>query len=176
MSGLIDVAFSAMFSRWLAPRPSIRKVGNRLVVSSTWRTSLLSFGAVSRNVTLDAQDRLMRVTSRTCWAFTNVRWIKFQDVSEVVYDYRDLFSSDWISHTEQDLYTVGLWLKSNEVVPLFKFYGEGDYINNSIWPDWMRWDDFLAAEITRGTQDSDSRRLADVLSGLIGVPVGNGPA
>ena len=171
----VGVFFAALFSRWLSPRPSIRREGDRLLLSSTWRTTLLTLGAMSRAVVVDPKLRTVRIARRNFWAFYSSRRIEFEWIREIIYTYRDLMDSDWISHTEQDVFTVGLWLKNDDVIPLFRFYGEGDYINNSIWPDWMQWEGYLDAAITRGPQGAQSQQLADVLSGLIGVPNGNGP-
>jgi hypothetical protein len=118
---------------------------------------------------------------RKAWAIKTFRRIEFTDIEEILYGYAEVSSdsfdtsSTWGAHTVQDLFTVGLLLKGGEQVTLFRFYGQGGFVNNGILPDWMYWDEYLVSPYTQGNQESDSLMFADLLSRMIGVPIGNPP-
>ena len=146
-----------------------------LVIESGWKTALLTLGGRKRRVTLDPINKIVRIQDRRFWAFTNRDVIAFDRVQEIILTYSDMLESNWVSHSEEDLYRVGLWLKDGKDMILFRFYGQGDFVNNSIWPDWMMWDDILPGQVVQHDMHSTSLSLADVLAKVIGVPVGNGP-
>jgi hypothetical protein len=95
-------------------------------------------------------------------------------VEEVAYGYQDVDPSrGWTwSYQQNDVYSVGLKLRGGEQVLLFRFYGEGDFVNDGPWPDWFYWDDMIEAQISKTNQEGESRAFAEVISGFLGVPVG----
>lgn len=175
MSDFEDKIESRLLTKAFAPRPIIRREGVFLVIESDWRTSLLTLGGRKRRVSVDPKNRIIRIQDRRFWAFTSNQVITFDRVKEIIYTYADMMESNWVSHTEEDLYRVGLWLQDGKEIILYRYYGQGDYVNNSIWPDWMRWDDILPGMIVKHDMESESLMLADLLSAMIGVPIGNGP-
>lgn len=175
MSDFVDSIASRVLTKAFAPRPVIRREGVFLVVESGWRTSLLTLGGRHRRVTIDPQNKIIRIQDRRFWGFTKREVITFDRVNEIIYSYNDMMASNWISHDSEDLFRVGLWLLDGKEIILFRFYGQGEFINNSIWPDWMMWDDILPGQIVPHNMESESLVLADILAGMIGVPVGNGP-
>jgi hypothetical protein len=98
--------------------------------------------------------------------------MQFDWIAEVEYAYNQL-NPEWGAYQEDDLFTVSLKLKNGENVPLFRFYGPGDFQNNSVWPDWCYWEDRVEANLTRGSQETDSLAYAEVVAHLIGVRLGN---
>ena len=48
-------------------------------------------------------------------------------------------------------------------------------MNNSIFPDWMMIDEIIPGQVVTHSMDSESLSIADVLSKIVGVPIGNGP-
>ena len=172
MSSLIDLPSAYLFSRVFAFRPVVRKAGNQLVASSDWRSQLFSLGFSGRRVVLDPAQKTIRLIIRRFWFWRTSRRIEFDWVQEVLYGYSDL-SLGWSARQQQDLFTVGLRLKNGEELTLFRFFGEGDFVNEGIWPDWMYWQDAIVAEYTRGSQESESLLFADLVARMIGVPVSN---
>jgi hypothetical protein len=75
------------------------------------------------------------------------------------------------TYQEQALFCVGLRLVTGEEIVLFRFFGEGDFVNDSIFPDWMYSSDILIANATRGAQETDSLRFAEIVAAMIGVPI-----
>jgi len=175
MSDLMDSIGSRLATKALAPRPVIRREGVLLVVESGWRTSMLTLGGRKRRVSVDPTNRIIRIQDRSFWAFTKNQVITFDRIQEIIYSYNDMLESDWVSHDAEDLFKVGLWLQDGKSIILFRFFGQGEFVNNSIWPDWMMWDDILPGKIVQHDMDSEALALADLLSGMVGVPVGNGP-
>ncbi len=46
------------------------------------------------------------------------------------------------------MFSVRLRLTNGEEVLLCRFFGPGDWQNDTIWPDWMYWEEELVAGIT----------------------------
>ena len=168
--------------------PKVGKQGQTLVISSSWRAHLLSLGAASRKITVDPAKKVLRIKGRRFWFFGWSRRIEFDWIQEIIYGYWStggaggdgLWSGSsgggfgWYGeYTEDEMFTVALQLKNNTKVLLCRFVGSGDFVNNTIWPDWCYWGDQLLANATRGSQETNSQALADVLSHLIGVPITN---
>ncbi len=157
----------------LAPRPVILKVGDELIVRSGWRTWLWTLGARHRRVVVSPRKRVLRVVDRRFWLFRSTRRVEFEWIARVLVDDYDWGFGTWASgYTQQDLLLVGLALKNNDTVTLFRYYCQGDFVNDSFYPDWMMWDEIAAsALVPGGAVANEAQRLASVLSGLIGVPV-----
>ncbi|HVT11298.1 MAG TPA: hypothetical protein VHE55_03450 [Fimbriimonadaceae bacterium] len=172
MGFLEDFAFAAVFSRLVAVRPRVSKVRNTLVAVSDGRSQLWSLGFGGRRLVVDPALKTVRVVYRRFWFFRTSRRIEFDWIAEVIYGYRD-WSTGWGAYREQDLFTVGLKLKNGEELILFRFFGEGDFVNNSVFPDWMFWDDFVIANYTRGPQERESLLFADLVSRMVGAPISN---
>jgi len=172
MPSLEDIGFSLLLSRLVQARPKVIKRGGLLVATSDWRSQLWCLGFAGRKLTVDPKQKILRMVWRRFWLFRTSRRIEFDWIEELRYGYADM-SSGWGAYQENDLFTVGLKLKNGEEITLFRFFGEGDFVNNSIWPDWMYWEGFLLAKYTRGDQERESLLFADLLSRLIGVPIGN---
>jgi len=172
MPSLVDLAFSLVLSRLVNTRPRVSKNGNLLVATSDWKSQLWCLGFAGRHLIVDPQRKTVRIGYRKFWFFRSSRRLEFDWIQDILYGYADV-SPGFYAYQSDDLYTVAVQLKNGERVTLFRFFGEGDFINNSIWPDWMFWDDFLLAEYTRGDQERESLLFADLVSRLIGVPISN---
>ncbi len=175
MGDLIGSIVSRLLTLALAPRPVIRREGAFLIIRSGWRTALFTLGGRYRKVTVDPARQIVQIKDRYFWLIIKTKVITFDRVRETIYAYTDMLSSDWFSHDAQDLFKVGLWLKDGNQVILFRFYGQGEFVNNSIWPDWMMWEDVLAGQVVQHGMDSDSLAVAELVATMIGVPLGNGP-
>lgn len=160
------------FSRFVAAWPSVRKEGNRLIAKTGWKTLLWNLGSASKRLEVDPVAKTVRLQIRRFWLYRTSRRLEFDWIQEIAYRYAAMGLGIW-AYREADLYTIELQLKNGEHVMLFRFFGEGDFINNSIWPDWMYWNDFLVAKFTKGDQENQSMMFADLLGQLIGVPISN---
>jgi hypothetical protein len=176
MTEFILSILSRILTTAFAPRPVVKRQGVLLLIRSGWRTAILTLGSKRRNVTIDPTNQIIRIYDRSFWVAEKREVIEFHQVQEIVYAYQDLFpANNWISHDEQDLFIVGLWLHDGRNVTLFRFYGQGQFVNNSIWPDWMMWDEFLKGKMVPHNMDSAALGLAELLSAMLDVPIGNGP-
>jgi hypothetical protein len=161
-----------IFSRLVAVWPRISKDGDKLVARSGWKSQLWNLGCAGRKLEVDPKTKILRLTLRRFWFVVTTRRIQFDWIEEVVYRYADV-APGVMSYQEADLFTVEIKLKNGEHIVLFRFFGQGDFVNYSGWPDWMFWEDFLVAKYTRGDQESVSLLFVDLLSRMIGVPVSN---
>ena len=167
---LEDVGISLLFGRLWNVQPKVQKVANKLVARSDWKAQLWNLGSSSRSLEVDPVQKVVRLAVRRFWFVVSRRRIEFDWIQQVGYRYAEM-SPSWGAHQQADLYTVDLLLKNGEYVVLFRFFGEGDFVNNSIWPDWMYWEQSLIADYTRGDQEKQSVLFVDLLSRMIGVPV-----
>ncbi len=146
----------------------------KLVARSCLRSQVFSLGFAGRKVIIDPNRKLVILRTRKLWLLRKSRFIPFDAIQEIIYTYNDIDpvgSWSW-SHQTNDLFIVGLKLEKGERVLLFRFYGTGDFSNNSDFPDWMFLGDMIEAKLTMQNQEGESRAYADSLSGIIGVPVG----
>jgi hypothetical protein len=157
--------------RWLSIGPRIKKLDGKLFASTARRLQWLTLGLCWRQVILDTQGRELTIAGRYCWFLQTQRRVRFADVEAVTYGYQDwaMVASLNSAHDTLDLYSVGLRLYDGDDLHLFHFFGDGTFIHNEIWPDWMDWDRYVFD--LSGTQDRESRLFVDLLSQLIGVPV-----
>lgn len=123
---------------------------------------------------VDPNRKLVLIRKRTFWFARNTRFIPFDAIQEIIYTYNDIdpFGEWSYVHQTNDLFVIGLKLEKGERVLLFRFYGTGDFSNNSDLPDWMFLGDQIESKLTMQNQEGESRAYAETLSRLIGVPVG----
>jgi len=179
-----------LYRKLINIEPVVSKQGNLLMISSGWRAHLLTLGCASRQIIVDPSQKVVRIKGRRFWFGRWSRRIEFDWIQEIVYGY---WHSGWGStsddgfwggsgamslfgygeYTEDEMFTVALQLKNNTKVTLCRFFGSGDFVNNTVWPDWCYWGDQFLADATHGTQETSSHALVDVLSNLIQVPVVN---
>ena len=147
--------------------------GRLLVIKTAWRGHCLSLGAASRKVTVDPVLKIVRLRGRRFWFFPWARRIEYDWIQQISYGYTSFGGWGWGEGTVDDLFTISLYLKNNTEVLVCRFYGSGDFYNNTIMPDWWFYGDQMIAEAGRGTQDQNSSSLVNLLQNLIGVPVAN---
>lgn len=171
---VFDVAASFVLGRLVSSPPSIRLEGDRLVVRSSVTSQIFCLGAASKSLVVDPSRRRLAVTYRSFWFYRRTKHVEFDWVREVTLDYNDLGFGGWARRSE-DLFTTGLTLQNGEWVELFKFYGEGDFQNDGPFPDWWYAEEHLMTHVVKGDQEGSSLRFADMLSALIGAPIGQAP-
>jgi hypothetical protein len=160
-----------LLSRVFCIGPRISRDGQSVVASSNFLSQLLCLGFAGRRVTIDPRQGLIRVHYRVLWVLTRSRRIEFDWISHVVYDYSGM--GGWYgAYQEGEVYSVALKLKNGQEVLLFQFVGEGDFVNNTVWPDWMYWVEFKVAQFCQGPQEARSLMYAETVSRLAGVPLG----
>lgn len=174
MSGPVEWAFSWVWAKVFAFSPKISRDVRKLIARSCWRSQLFTFGFAGRKVIVDPNRKLVIIRTRTFWFVRKVRFIPFDAIQEIIYTYNDIDPvGEWAySHQTNDLFVIGLKLEKAERVLLFRFYGTGDFSNNSDLPDWMFLGDQIESKLTMQNQEGESRAYADALSRVIGVPVG----
>jgi len=166
--------FSYVIGMLINVEPAISKEGQLLVIRSGWRAYLFTLGAVSRKVTIDPVLRVVHLSGRRFWLFTWARRIEYDWIQQISYGYWSMGGQIPLSEgTQKELFTVSLDLKNNTQVLICRFFGGGDFYNNTIMPDWWYYGDQWVSEAARGSQEEHSSALVNLLQNLIGVPVVN---
>lgn len=169
---------SILFGRLLNVRPRVRKVNGALVADTAPHIAILTLGLKLRRVMIDPKQKAIRIFARYAWFIPRVRHIPFDAVQCVVYDYIELNNqynpfAGWGAYQQQDMFKVCLRLIDGEEPVLCRFYGQGEFVNNTYMPDWMYWGDEVAAELTHGSQETESRSYANTVANIIGVGLQN---
>ncbi|MCA8996576.1 MAG: hypothetical protein KDA80_06320 [Planctomycetaceae bacterium] len=155
----------------LSANPVIRKRPPGIVASTSWWWRVLLLGLSLRTVVIDLRSEKVRVTSRYLWFLRFHKNYSFRYVNGITYGYSNLSTESLFrsTHDTFDRFSVGLKLVGEEEVPLFDFVGEGTFVNDGSLPDWLYWDDY--AFDFSGTQESESRLFAELMSNLLDVPI-----
>jgi hypothetical protein len=154
---------------FLTFRPRIRERDDKLVASTSYRVWLLTLGLSNREVVIDPDRKEAILRRRRFWFWRRRRVIPFDRIKSVTYRYADSSVRPFwgTAGSTFDIYTVGLRLHDFSDVHLFSFFGEGEFENRSIWPDWFYWQEAIFG--VSGTQARESRAYAEVLMRMIGV-------
>ncbi|HZT41144.1 MAG TPA: hypothetical protein VFA07_03100 [Chthonomonadaceae bacterium] len=167
-----------LLGRLLNARPRICKIRGTLVAKTAPHIAILTLGLKLRSVIVDPQQRAVRMFARYFWFFPRVRHIPFEVITAVLYGYSDMNPAQGMpwgtAYQEWDMFTVRLRLQNGEEPLLCRFFGQGAWVNDTVWPDWFYWENEIVAGMTQGSQESESRAYADMVSKLIGVPLENG--
>jgi hypothetical protein len=164
---------SFLIRKLINVEPIVAKEGQLLIIKTGWRGHLLSLGAASRKVTVDPVSKIVRLKGRRFWFFGWSRRIEYDWIQQISYGYTGFGGWGWGEGTTDDLFSISLDLKNNTHVVLCRFFGSGDFYNNTIMPDWWYYGDQLLADVSRGTQEQNSSALVNLLENMIGVPVVN---
>lgn len=160
--------------RLISSAPRIERRGDALVARTATRAALLTLGLKRRTVIVDTRQRAVRILSRYLWILPIVRRVPFDAVVRVVYSHTDvnpLQHWPWASYQELDMFAVRIRLVNGEDLLLCRFFGSGDWVNNSWWPDWVLWDDQLCAELAKTSQETESRAYATAVARAVGAPL-----
>jgi hypothetical protein len=162
--------FSSLYS--IGPR--VQEKDGRLVARTGWRFLLPTLGLIWREVVVDPKQEEVRVRRRYGWFFTRRLRIPFAAITSIAYDYADLSPGrGWFwTHDSYDQFTVRLRLRNGKELHLFHFFGDGTFTNDGPLPDWCYLGSYLLD--VSGTQESESRLFVELLSKMIGVPIGTG--
>lgn len=178
MDFLTTFVINILLGRLLNVRPRIRKIQGALVADTAPHIAVLTLGLKLRRVMIDPKQKAIRMFARYGWFVPRIRHIPFDAITCVLYTYNELNNqlnplSGWQAYQQQDMFVVRVRLKNGEEPILCRFYGQGDFVNNSILPDWLYWEDQMASNLTRGSQEDESRAYATTVANLIGVDVRN---
>ena len=155
----------------LSVTPRIDNDEEKLVARTSLMGLLLTLTFLHRAVIVDPKRKSVIIRRRLFWFLTSERKVPFKRIESLSYDYEDWNPSTGMGFTGDttDCFTVKLNLTNGKQVHLFHFFGEGTFVNNSIYPDWMYWSDF--AFDAAGDQAEKSRAYVTVLQKLLNVPL-----
>lgn len=151
------------------------RLGNGALVASTApHIAVLSLGLKLRTIIADPRLKAIRIRSRYAWLIPISRRVPFSAVKSVRYTYADwnpLQHLPLAVYQELDMFTVSLDLTTGQELILCRFFGPGDWVNEHFMPDWVYWDEQIAARLAHGSQEHESMLYASALSTMIGVPL-----
>lgn len=156
---------------WLSCGSRIRKDNEQLLISTSRIVQALTLGTTFTAVRFSPLERRIEIRRRNFWIRRTCRVVRFDDVAAVLYGYEDwsLEADLGASHDSRDVFTIGLRLSSDEEISIARFFGAGEFVNESLLPDWCFWEDQLFD--WAGTQDSESLLLAELISKMLGVKI-----
>jgi hypothetical protein len=119
-----------------------------------------------RQVIVDPNDETLSVRDRYLWLFQRTRTFRFSEIQAVTYGYDD-WSGTIFGEARHplDCYQVGLCLGDEREMTLFYFFGESEFLDGSLLPQWSLWPEYTVDLV--GTQQSRSRLLVDLLSTMM---------
>ena len=146
-----------------------------LVAHTALPFSIFTLGLRYRIVTVDPASKVIRIFTRSAWLFTKAKLLPFSSIQWLIYEYRDVnpVSNIATTHQEQDLFIISVIQKNGKQTVLARFYGQGDFSNNWIFPDWIYWEEIGIARLTAGNQEDESRMYASTVATIIGVEIRN---
>jgi hypothetical protein len=152
--------------------PRVREDAGKLILTTGLKTGALTLGLSWRRVVVDPATRTVHVWDRHGWLVAREVTIPFKRIVSVTQDYADLSPGQWLpfGYDAFDVYRVGLRLRGDGGdVHLFRFIGEGAYVNNSDMPDWVHGREILTD--VKGMQDREASAAAGAIGKMIGVRV-----
>ncbi len=155
--------------RLLSIGPRIRKEGGRLVATSSLR--LLCLGAFCREVVVEPHKGWLMINDQAWWFLRKSRLIPFDKILNITYGFEDVTPGGWLVSVRdtKELFRVGLRLQDGGEFDLFRFFGDGPFVNEGIWPNWMYWEDYLS-DLT-GSQENESPYLVELLCQMTGAKI-----
>jgi hypothetical protein len=163
MAWLIEI----ILLRLLQCCPAVSRSGNVLVARSGWKSQFLCLGSTGRKVTVDTDQKFLRIRYRVFWFLTISKLYTFERILNVVYDYKPIWLiSGW--YQERGIYTVEIRLTSGERITLFRFFDSGSFSNEGFLPDFIYWQDYMDSALTQSDQGMQADMFAHLLSGILG--------
>lgn len=158
-------------SSLLSLSPRLTRDGERILVRSNLLQRVLTLGVYSRTVWIEPAKSRLRVQTRSWWFRRKRQRISFESIQAVTYDYEDVAFERMINwaHQAWDSFRVGLRFFDQSELHLFTFFGAGSFTNNGPLPDWCYLTE-TTFDVT-GMQQTESRRLVDLLAKMTGVAV-----
>ncbi|MCB2153871.1 hypothetical protein KQI84_03225 [bacterium] len=155
---------------FLSTGPKVTVENNVLVARTSTIFSIISLGLCLKSLRADPQRRVVTFRRVFFWVFAKTREIPFDQVKEVHYRYENMHPfASFTAADSIDCYTVILEFHNRDEVTLFRWMGEGEFSNESLWPDWMYWEEILLD--VEGTQKKESLAFFEALRGMI-IPKG----
>lgn len=116
-----------------------------------------------RSLKIDRQRRTLTIFHLDFWLIPQKWVVSYHDIRDINYKYRDygFLRSLNYARNSLDCYTVSIELQNYRVIDLFWWYGEGEFLNESILPDWVFWQQY--AFDTKGSQKRESLQFYEML-------------
>jgi hypothetical protein len=124
-------------------------------------------------VELDPVRRLVKIYDRRWWVAVSSQVIPFDRIKEVVFACLNANSTSWTAGAGES-YVLGLAVPpQRHTLILFDLQGDGAFVNDGPWPDWMYAEEIAAGALVKNTRDDEARNVADVLVRMTGCPLSN---
>jgi len=155
---------------FLSIAPHLSQSDGKLIARTSPGLKFLTLGFSNRTVTVDPKRRTITIENRPFGLNLEPRVVGFDQIERVTYTYRDWNIMAGISRTYDsvDCFTVGLDIAGGKRAHLFRFVGEGAFVNDSHLPDWAYWDEHHF-DLT-GAQEQESKLFYDLLQKMLTEP------
>ncbi len=151
---------------FLSLGPKVWKEGHALHARSSVVSIVLTLGFWSKWLHVCPDQREVIFTHRIFWFIPWTRRFPFNEINDITYTYSNLFPYfEYSAHDSLDKYTINLELTNWSRVVLFHWIGEGEFSNESYWPDWVYWKEFMF-DMT-GTQKKESLFFFEIIRTII---------
>ncbi|MFI4912784.1 MAG: hypothetical protein ACIAQZ_14060 [Sedimentisphaeraceae bacterium JB056] len=157
--------------RLLAIRPLVKIEDGRVRISTAIIFRLISLFLRIRSVEVCRDTQSVTISSRILYFFKKSKVIRFGQIRCLDYTYKEVEDLDFsgrrydYSRDTYEIFTILIRTVDEDKVVLAKYYGEGGRTSNWLFDryhlDWI------------GTQSEDSREVAERISEIMDMPIGN---
>jgi hypothetical protein len=151
--------------------PVFRRSGRKLIIRTSRVARWLSLGMVNRKVVIDPDRKRVRIEDRFMWFRPTYDSYSFDLITGVSFHLNNGLRNEGFTEDGMEAYSLGLKMYGADApnIHLFRFLGEGPFINKGPLPDWFYW--YQALTDIRGTQEEDARHFVTVLSRVLNKPI-----
>lgn len=160
-------------SSFLTLRPSVKETPDGITIGPNVVVMLATLGLWLTQVRIMPARRRICVSRRTAWFFATAYTIEFADVWYVEYTHSSLGTgwgwkaSGFGRYDELDMFSIALVTKDGRSHPVCTYRGEGAVRTG--WTGVLLGDKLFDCA---GTQEQESRQLAERLAEMLGVSIG----
>lgn len=159
---------------FLTQRPSITETPDRLILKTGFLSALLTLFLRIRRAEINTSEKRVTIWTRSLWFINKIEEIAFDDLWFIDYSFGSA-GTDWgfstSGHARQDQvesFSIALITKDEKAYHLCSFRGEGSACTG--WSGVLLGGDSVVD--FAGTQDRESKKLAEYLSGILNIPIG----
>ncbi len=150
---------------FLSTGPRVTREDNRLHAQTSLFVRILSLFSWNKEVLACPREGKVMVNRTALWVFHKRTEIPLTQIREINYKYANLLPFSSVTAADAvDCYTILLELQDRREIKLFSWIGAGEFENNSLWPDWCYWDEYLVD--MQGTQTSESMMFYELIRGM----------
>lgn len=168
------MSFIAPNLSFLTLRPSIRETDDALVIKTGFLTALLTLFLKTTRIEISLSERTITFSKRVAYLFSSSQVVPFAEVGYVDYDFDSMgtdwgLTSSWFGrHDQVESFSISVVTHAGDKHFVCAFRGEGSTCSG--WTGVLLGGDSMIDLM--GTQDSESRKLAEYIAELLETRIG----